>query len=399
MAVVGGRDGAMNHERPMADDNRPVLAGPADDGSRRRRRLILGVVAAVAAMLIAWFLLGGRKAAPAAPIQQAPSVTVTVPGRRTVDRTVTATGSLAARREMPVGIAGEGGMVRRVLVEPGQWVAAGQVLATVDRAVQEQTAASLAAQLQVSQSDRAIAQAELDRAQSLVDKGFISKADLQRKAATRDAAAARVKVAQAQLSQQRASNGRLDIRAPAAGLVLTRAVEAGQIVGPAAGALFRIAENGAMEMRAAVSEADLAGLHVGSRASVTPVGATDAVAGSVWQVAPVVDPASRQGAVRIALPYSAALRPGGFASARIVAGASVVPQLPESAIQSDDKGNYVYVIGADGTARRRPVKLGAVTADGIAVTDGLNGTERVVVSAGAFLNPGQKVTPVLHKEG
>ena len=387
----------MNYERSMAGDDRLALAGPADDGARRRRRLILAAVAVVAAVLVAWFLFGGRKTAGAAPSQPAPAVTVTVPGRRTVDRAVTATGSLAARRDMPVGIAGEGGMVRQVMVEPGQWVAAGQVLATVDRAVQEQTAASLAAQVQVAQSDRTIAQAELDRAQSLVDKGFISKADLQRKAATRDAAAARVKVAQAQLSQQRASNGRLDIRAPAAGLVLTRTVEAGQIVGPASGALFRIAENGAMEMRAAVSEADLAGLHAGTRASVTPVGSTDAFAGSVWQVAPVVDPASRQGAVRIALPYNPALRPGGFASVRLVAGASVVPQLPESAVQSDDKGNYVYIVGADGTAQRRTVKLGAVSADGIAVTEGLSGTERVVVSAGAFLNPGQKVTPVLQK--
>ena len=386
----------MNYERPTIGEDRLALTGP-EDPSRGRRRTIVIALAVVVALALAWFLFGRSKPASTAPDQQPPAVTVTVPGRRTVDRTVTATGSLAARREMPVGVAGEGGAVRQVMVEPGQWVAAGQVLALVDRSVQTQTAASLAAQVSVADSDRAIAQAELERAQALVDRGFISKADLQRKAATRDAAAAKVKVAQAQLAQQRASNGRLDIRAPAAGLVLTRSVEAGQIVGASSGALFRIAENGAMEMRASISEADLAGLRAGARATVTPVGSTDGFAGEVWQVAPVVDPASRQGMVRVALPYNQALRPGGFAAVKIVSGASVVPQLPESAVQSDDKGNYVYVVATGGKVQRRGVTLGTVSPDGIAVTQGLDGTERVVVSAGAFLNPGQKITPVLQK--
>ena len=64
--------------------------------------------------------------------------------------------------------------------------------------------------------DQQIAQAELDRAQQLVDRGFISKADLQRRTATRDAAAARVRAAQATYREAQARNGRLDIRAPAA---------------------------------------------------------------------------------------------------------------------------------------------------------------------------------------
>ena len=98
---------------------------------------------------------------------------------------------------MPVGVAGEGGQVVRVLVEPGQWVSAGQVLAVIDRSVQAQQAAQLAAQIEVARADLRLAQNELDRAQSLVSRGFISQADLDRKRATRDAAAARVRVAQA----------------------------------------------------------------------------------------------------------------------------------------------------------------------------------------------------------
>jgi RND family efflux transporter MFP subunit len=380
-------------------EGEPLLI--ADGAPRRRRRwIVLAGVAVLAVLLVAWFLTRGGDAADTgtAAATQAPSVTVVVPGAQAVDRTVSATGSLAARREMPVGVAGEGGMVARVLVEPGQWVGAGQVLATIDRSVQAQTAASLAAQINVARSDLTLAQAELDRAQSLVDRGFISKADVQRRIATRDAAAARLKVSQATLSEQRARNARLDIRAPAAGLILTRGVEPGQIVSNASGVLFRMARGGEMEMRAQLSESDLQAIHVGSRAQVTPVGDTRAFAGQVWQLSPVIDPQSRQGIARIALSYDPSLRPGGFASATIVAGDATLPELPQSALLSDDKGNYVYVVDAQNRAQRRGVTLGAVTADRVAVATGLTGRERVVLSAGAFLNPGQVVDPVLRTQ-
>jgi RND family efflux transporter MFP subunit len=377
-------------------DYQMKIEGPGTSG---RNRIIVILLALLVAAAAAWYLLSPSKASGPPPPrpEQIPNVTVVVPGRQTVDRTIAATGTLAARREMPVGVAGEGGMVTRVLVEPGSWVSAGQVLATVDRQVQTQTGASLAAQVQVARSDQVLAQAELDRAQQLVDRGFISKADLQRRAATRDAAAARVRVAQAALAEQRARTGRLDIRAPASGLVLTRTVEPGQIVSGGSGVLFRIAQGGLLEMRAALAEADLAGLRPGARATVTPVGSTRQFAGQVWQVSPVIDPTTRQGVARIALTYDAALRPGGFASANIVGGATVAPQLPDSVLQSDDKGSFVYVVGAGDKVERRSVRVGQVSDAGIVIADGLQGTERVVLSAGGFLAPGQKIKPVIRK--
>ena len=380
--------------------NEEILALPGSrgpDGPRWGR--IAGIVVAVLVVIVAAFLIfgGGKKAAPPKPTEQLPLVSVVVPGRSTVARTISATGSLAARREMPVGVAGEGGMIMRVLVEPGQWVAKGQVLALVDRSVAVQTGASLAAQINVAKSDAAIAQSELDRAKQLVDRGFISKADLERKAATRDAALARVNVARATLGEAQARTSRLDIRAPSAGLVLTRSVEPGQVVSSGSGVLFRLAEGGQMELRAQVSESDLRGLHVGSQAQVTPVGGVETFTGEVWQVSPVIDPQTRQGIARIALSYNAALRPGGFASAAIVAGSTDVPQLPNAAIQSDDKGNYVYVVGPDNKVVRRGIKVGEVSDRGVAIAEGLNGTEKVVQSAGAFLNAGQKVKPTLVK--
>ena len=362
----------------------------------RRKMWWIVAAAVLAAALVAWFMMGRSGAAdPAAGARagQAPTVTVIAPGRGTIQGTITATGTLAARRELPVGSVGEGGQIVRVLVEAGDWVSQGQVLAVIDRSVQTQQAASLGAQIQVSQADANLAQANLDRSLKLVERGFVSKADVDRLTATRDAANARVRVSRAQLGEAQARTARLNIVAPAAGLVLERNAEPGQVVGGASGVLFRLARGGEMELRAGISEIDLAQLSPGVTATVVPIGTDRQFAGQVWQLSPTIDPQSRQGTARIALPYNEALRPGGFATATIASGALVAPLLPESALLSDDRGSYVYIVSADNKVMRRSVRTGLVTADGIAVTEGLTGSERVVLRAGGFLAPGDKVVP------
>ena len=364
---------------------------------RRRRRIIIGVVVVAVLALAAFFFMGGSGEKAVAPKegegQQLPAVTIIVPGRQDVPAIISATGSLAARRDMPVGVAGEGGQIERVLVEPGDWVAAGQTLAIINRQVQTQEAAQLAAQIEVARADQRLAQNELDRAQRLVARGFVSQADIDRKRAARDAASARVRVAEAQLGASRARIGRLSVRAPTAGLVLSRNVEAGQVVGAGSPALFRIASGGEMEVGARMTQSDLARLSVGVAATVTPVGSTQGYQGRVHQVSPTIDPQSRQGVARVSVPYNRELRPGGFASVQIQAGSTTAPLLPESAVLTDDAGPYVMIVGRNNMVERRGIRIGAVSDRGVVVAQGLNGTERVVESAGAFLNPGERIRP------
>ena len=258
----------MNRERLIDPSDRLIVV----DRVKRRRTMIIAAVL-IAVVLIGAYFLFGRGEEPAAAASgprgggQIPSVTVVVPGRTDVARTITASGALAARRDEPVGVAGEGGRVARVLVDAGSWVRQGQVLASIDRSVQAQEAQQLAASIEVARADAALAQNELERSQSLVGRGFVSKADLDRKRAARDAAAARVRVAQATLGASRARIGRLDIRAPSAGLILARNVEVGQVVGAGAGALFRLARGGEMEMRAAMSQQDISSVRAGMAVS------------------------------------------------------------------------------------------------------------------------------------
>jgi len=381
----------------VAGEN-PLFDGGDEDRSARRRLLIIAG-AILLALIAIWFLIHRAGAGNAAGDKkdQAPLVSVITPGRTTIEGTINATGTLAARRELPVGIPGEGGQVVSVLVEPGQWVREGQTLAVIDRSVQSQQQASQSAQVQVAHANAELAEANYQRALKLVDKGFVSTADVDRLRATRDAAKAQVRVAGAQLGVIQAQTRRLNVVAPAAGLVLKRNIEPGQVVSAGSGVLFSIAKGGEVELKAMLGQADLAQITPGVTAQVTPVGSTKVYTGSVWQKSPVIDPASRQGAARIALAYAADLPPGGFASAVIKSGTVVAPMLPESALQSDSQGSYVYVVGKDNKVERRNVKLGLVTDQGVAIIDGLAGSERVVLRAGGFLSAGESIKPVQAK--
>jgi HlyD family secretion protein len=368
-----------------------TLAGPTVP-----RWLIVGGLGLFGLLLAigAYFALaGGEPVAVGDDNSQAPSVTVITPGKTTVAGVIEAPGTLAARRPMPVGAVGEGGQVLRVTVDAGDWVQQGQVLAVIDRSVQVQQAEAQAAQIEVAKADANLAQANLDRALQLVARGFVSKADVDRLTAVRDSAAARVKVAQAQLREQRARNERLNVYAPSSGYVLQRNVEPGQTVGAGTGALFTIASGGEMEMLAQLSEDQLAGLSVGTIATIIPTGSKREFSGQVWQLAPVIDQTTRQGTARIALNFAPELRPGGFATARLNSGSFTATVLPESAVLADAKGSFVYVVGKDNKAERRSVTTGAVTKQGIAITEGLSGTEQVVLRAGGFLNPGESINP------
>lgn len=391
----------MNYESTI--DSSESLDG--DDARKRRRWLIIAAVALaiiVGALAISYFFSAGDETAKTSETakaggdaeNQAQSLTVVVPGSDTVKRIINASGSLAARREIMVGVVGEGGRVTAVYADAGDWVKKGQTLVAIDRSVQNQQAESLRAQIGVARADLRLAENELSRALKLVDRGFISKADVDRKTATRDAAHARLHVAQAQFNQAKASNARLTVVAPVGGYVLERNVEQGQTATAGGGPIFRIAKGGEIELQAQLGEGDLAAIPQGTPASVTPVDAERSFQGQVWQISPTINPQTRQGVARIALPFDRALKPGGFASVTFEAGAVTAPILPESAIQTDKAGkSFVFIVDKDNKAKRRNVKLGKTTAKGIPVFDGLGGTERVVLYAGAFLSEGEVVNP------
>src|SRR5438270_3916500 len=126
----------MNRETSIHSSDTLVVV----DRSRRRRQIVIAAAAALALIVIVLAVVLARsaadkKAAAAATASagQVPNVSVIVPGQSQIGRVITASGPLAARRDQPIGIAGSGGRVVRVLVDADSWVRAGQPLAIVDR--------------------------------------------------------------------------------------------------------------------------------------------------------------------------------------------------------------------------------------------------------------------------
>jgi len=214
---------------------------------------------------------------------------------------------------------------------------------------------------------------------------------MEKRRTTAVTSAARVRTAEAQLAESEARLQRTEIVAPADGIVLTRTAEIGQAVSPGSAPLFRLARGGEVEMKAQVAEQDLPKLQVGQDVSVMITGVSRPFAGNVRLLAAVIDPASRLGEVRISLPKDPLLRPGAFARGSAVVGSEEKPLVPQNALLKDSAGSYVLLVDSANKVVRRAVHYGSAQPGGIVVQDGLEGSEKVVATAGAFLKEGETV--------
>jgi len=307
-----------------------------------------------------------------------------------VATTVSLTGQISAQNDMPIGVEGDAGRIAAVLVEPGDRVRRGQVLARLNPITAQTQVDSAAASLDELRAAAAVAQAEWARAERARDSFSVEEAERRRTSAV--TAQAKVKVAEAQLADARNRWSHTTVIAPSDGIVLTRTAEVGQIAVPGSSVLFRLARNGEIEMRGQVTEQDVPRLQVGQLAEVRLDGVPQAFIGKIWQIGAIIDPVTRQGTVRIALPAADQnLRPGAFARADIRVGNTAGTILPQTAVLSDEQGSYTLIVGAGDKVERRAISVGGARSEGLLITGGLTGTERVVAIAGAFLRPGEQV--------
>jgi HlyD family secretion protein len=324
-----------------------------------------------------------------------PLVTVVVPALGNVATTVSLTGLISAQNDMPIGVEGDGGRVSAVLVEPGDRVKRGQVLARLNPLTAESQVQSAEASYEELKAAAASSQAEYARAERARDSFSVEEFERRRTAAL--TAEAKAKAAEAQLAEARTRWQRMTVIAPSDGIVLTRAAEIGQIATPASPPLFHLARDASIEMRGEVAEQDMPRIKVGQVAMVRLDGVAQPFAGKVWQIGAIIDGVTRQGTVRIALPNEDQnLRPGAFARADIQADAMVGVILPQTAVLSDEQGTYTLIVGANDKVERRDINVVGARATGLLVDRGLTGNERVVAVAGAFLRTGEqvKVAPI-----
>ncbi len=331
------------------------------------------------------------KAAPVA----APSLTVTttVPTTEKWPTTLAASGSIEPWEEAIVGAEVNGQRIAGLLVNVGDRVKKGQVLARFADDFLAADFAQAEAALDEAIAREAQARANADRAATVQDSGALSPLELDQYAAGACSAAAQVKSARARRDAAALLLRKAAVVAPDAGVISARNAAMGAVV-PAGTELFRLIRQERLEWRAEVAEAELSRVKRGGKAQLRTAQGVE-LTGVIRSVSPKVDARSRTALAYIDLPGAAAKTAAGtFATGRLLLGESAALTLPQAAVVMRDGFGYVFVMGAEDRVRRVRVGTGRRLGDRIEVTAGLAAGARVVHEGAGFLNDGDKVRVV-----
>ncbi|MDH4390504.1 MAG: efflux RND transporter periplasmic adaptor subunit [Aquabacterium sp.] len=328
-----------------------------------------------------------------APAKPALSVSVVSPAMASLPVQLQANGNITAWQEALVGAEANGLRLATVAADVGQRVRRGKVLATLADDTVRADLAQTQATLAEAEATLAEAAANAERAAGLQDTGALSASQIQQYATAAVTARARVAAQRAAVQVQQLRLKQTQVLAPDDGIVSARSATVGAVVGSGQ-ELFRLIRGGRLEWRAELPSADLARLRAGQAATLTtPSGRT--VAGTVRQVAPTVDPATRNGLVYVDLrpgPDSDA-RPGMFARGSFAFDARPALTLPAAAVLLRDGFSVVMRVGADNRVQQTKVQVLQRNADRVAL-QGLPPDARVVARGAAFLSDGDTVRVV-----
>jgi RND family efflux transporter MFP subunit len=311
--------------------------------------------------------------------------------------TVSVMGTVVAWEEMPVGAEVGGLAITEVLVDEGDAVRKGQLLARLNDAVLRAELAQREASVASARATLEEARANLRRAEELLPKGHISGQTADARRATAETAAAQLALAEASRAETAAKLAQTRIVAPDDGRISARSAVIGQIV--ASGTeLFRIVRQGRLELDAEIPEATLALLRPGLPATVSAEGLPPAVA-TIRAVAPSVDSRSRLGVAHLALPPDAGFRPGMFAQATISLDRATALLVPQAAIVYRDGKAGVFVLRGERTVRFVEVATGERVGELVEIARGLSLGEQVALKGAGFLEDGDQVTLVREPAG
>lgn len=397
--------------------------------------LLLAVIAAAA--LGALWALGywpratrTRQLAAAAQAQQQalPSVTV-VPAREApAEVEISLPGTIQAEMETPV-FARADGYIKRRLADIGDRVKAGQILAEIDspeleQQIREAEAAGKRAQSALRQAQAAhqqavanlgLAEVTARRWQSLVEKGVLSKQDGDEKrsayeARQADVAAAEANVqaardsisgAEAALQRLRELQAFRQVRAPFAGVITVRNIDAGALVSAGSGSslreMFRIAQLQTLRVFANVPQSEAPSIRAGMPCTVEVEEYRGRrFPGRVSRTANSLDPASRTLLTEVQTPNPGGLLlPGMYATVHFQLRRKDPPLLiPAAAFRNTAKGPMVATVGAGAEVKLVRVRLGRDYGAQIEVLEGLKPGQKVVTNLTDEVTEGAKVRPV-----
>ncbi|MEG3789560.1 efflux RND transporter periplasmic adaptor subunit [Lysobacter sp. CCNWLW3] len=391
-------------------------APPPASGPGRGLWIALGAVGLIAVLGVAGWAVFGRNAAP--EVKTATAVAVGNGGGSA--SVLDATGYVVARRMATVS-AKITGKVREVLIEEGQRVEAGQIMATLDPIDADAERSLADAQLGAAQSDTVRVQAQLKEAEinanrlsALVKQQLVSRAQYDQAVAERDSLRAQLLTAQ---RNAKVAGGRLRIadlgvdntvvRAPFAGVVTAKAAQPGEIVSPlsAGGGFTRTGIGTIVDMDSLEVEVDVGEAFIGRVQPKMPVEATLnayqdwKIPAEVIAIIPAADRGKATVKVRIALKVKdprivpdMGVRVSFLEAAKPVAADRPKPGVlvPAAAIVKREGADVAFVVEED-RVRQRALKIGRSLGDDREVTQGVSGGETVVLDPPEGLKDGARV--------
>lgn len=358
----------------------------------------------------------------AAPSEVAlPAITVSEVAPHTLRDRVIASGLVAAVEEVQVQPLVDGQPIDALLADVGDRVEAGQVLArlsgsTLELQMSELEASRASARAATAQAEAGLAEAvsgadEADRVAArsaqLAEQGTIPRSQAEEATAAAAAARARARAAEqgiavayaqgelleAQVATLDLQLARTEVRASVAGLVVARNAQVGAVASATGTPMFTLVRDGAMEMRADVSEGDLLRLGVGQSVTLTSIGSAEPLTGTLRLVEPSIDQDTRLGRARIAIDDPSRVVVGMFLTAEILAAEGDVLAVPVTAVSAGADGAFVMRV-REGVVARIPVTTSIRDGGLIGVARGLAAGDLVVTKAAAFVREGDSITPV-----
>ena len=378
-----------------------TLLSSYPDARSPSRRLQCGPAVRLAVLAIAvgmsLGLAGCSRSAEAQPAKDAaanaprPAMTVTVarPSREQLSEGLQANGNVSAWQEASVGAELGGLRLASVLVNVGDAVQQGQVLATLaGETTQAESLQSKAALMQAEASFEN-AKADADRARAIEDTGALSKSQIAQYLTAEKVARAQLEAAKAAYSATQVRLGHTRVLAPDDGVISARNASVGAVAG-AGQELFRLVRQNRMEWRAEVTPTEVGRVKVGQNVRVTAATGAE-LTGRVRAIAPTADPQTRNVLVFVDLPRHKDLKAGTFARGQFDLGQSAALTVPAQSVVVRDGHNYVFVVGADNKAAQRKVAIGRRVGERVEVLKGLKAEESVAVQGAGFLNEGDLV--------
>ena len=359
--------------------------------------LLVMAVLAVAITAGAFFYFSSGKPDAAAAAKPAPKPALTVstaqPESTRLSIMLAANGNIAAWQEAVIGSESSGLRLTQVLVNVGDVVKAGQLLATFSTDSVQADVAQARASLLEAQASASDAAANAERARTLQHSGALSTQQINQFLTTEKTAKARAEAAQAVLGAQQLRGRQTRVLAPDSGVISARSATLGSVLATGT-ELFRMIRQGRLEWRAEVTSAELGRITAGTAVKVRPASGGE-LQGRVRMIAPSVDPLTRSALVYVDLPATAGktspAKAGMFARGEFDLGAADALTIPQRALVVRDGFNYVFRLGADQRVSQLKVQTGRLAGERVEVVSGLAPDARIVVNGAGFLNDGDLV--------